>query len=453
MKRRYEGRIRPAGESSDEDELLDYMSENSPKPEIKSYTRTIDKEEAENERIFQLFLRGNSAEVAALIDEGFDVNKRLKDNWTPLLLAASVGAPEITALLIENGADVNIHRDYYTPLMAAASCPKTTSGYENSLLVVCQLLKNKVDANAKTRKRETALMFAAMTGNCSIIKELLPYCDKYAEDNQGWTALFWAVNGNSMDAVKLLLEEELPYDKFDVRGNLPIYYAKENGFADIIDTLPNLTEEENTITCNEFGYQDFFDHGRSCFLQDVVTILYGMKNERYVQHFLNNEVNLFNFLTLTEDGLKNIGVKMPYERYQILSGLYRLHKHPFKTKALPIVGKSESYSLLSATRQFIVMQGSLRYIQMNLQNPNELKGFTKEIQKMKESLIKIRLVVDKISTKAAEWDRETAPADLITKESCRKLKSSKFKYCFTISVLSVSVYAMCKKFKFFHTLP
>lgn len=25
MKRRYEGRIRPAGESSDEDELLDYM--------------------------------------------------------------------------------------------------------------------------------------------------------------------------------------------------------------------------------------------------------------------------------------------------------------------------------------------------------------------------------------------------------------------------------------------
>lgn len=41
---------------------------------------------------------------------GFDVNKPIKDNWTPLLLAASVGAPEVTTLLIENGADVNIHR-------------------------------------------------------------------------------------------------------------------------------------------------------------------------------------------------------------------------------------------------------------------------------------------------------------------------------------------------------
>lgn len=74
--------------------------------------------------------------------------------------------------------------------MAAASCPKITSSYEDSLLVVRQLLKNKADANAKTRRRETALMFAAMNGNCSIIKELLPYCDRYAEDNQGWTVSY-----------------------------------------------------------------------------------------------------------------------------------------------------------------------------------------------------------------------------------------------------------------------
>ncbi|KAK9685642.1 hypothetical protein QE152_g37882 [Popillia japonica] len=190
-------------------------------------------------------------------------------------------------------------------------------------------------------------------------------------------------------------------------------------------------------------------------------------NHQYMSQFplqynigmLYKEVNLLNFLTLTEDDLKNVGVKMPYERYQILSGLYRLHKHPFKTKALPIIGKSETYStlnvansLLSATRQFIVMQGSLRYIQMNLQNPNELKQFSKEIQKMKESLTKIRLVVDKICVKAAEWDYETAPADLITKQSCNKLKSSKFKYCFTVGVASISAYAICKKINFFRIL-
>ncbi|GJQ72834.1 hypothetical protein Trydic_g1483 [Trypoxylus dichotomus] len=424
MNRRFTGRIRPAGESSDEDEFPDYVSENSSKPILK-HTPRIQTEELENERIFQLFLMGNLMEVTALLDRGFNVNKRLRDDWTPLLLAASVGASEITALLIEKGADVNMHRNYYTALMAAASCPKSTSAYENSLLIVRQLLKESVNVNGKTRKRETALMFAAMNGNCSIIRELLPYCDKFAEDNQGWTALFWAISGNSIDAVKLLLEEGLPCDKFDVRGNLPVHYAKENGYTEITAILPYLGEEENNcFIYNETSYQDFFDNGSTNFLQDMATILYGMRNEKYIQQFLNNEINLFQFLTLNEDDLKNIQVKMSYERYQIMNGLYKFHKHPFRTKALPIVGKNESYStsnvantILSACRQFIVMQASLRYIFRNIEDPIHLKEFSKELKQIKESVDKTKLVIEKISEKAIEWDYDTAPADLITKES------------------------------------
>ncbi|KRT80901.1 Ankyrin repeat-containing protein, partial [Oryctes borbonicus] len=449
MNRRFAGRIRPAGESSDEDEFPDYISENTTNPAVK-HTPRIQSEELENERIFQIFLLGNLSEVTALLDRDLNVNKRLRDNWTPLLLAASVGASEITALLLEKGADVNIHRNYYTPLMAAASCPKSTSAYENSLSVVHQLLKKGVNVNAKTRKRETALMFAALNGNCSIIKAVLPHCDKLAEDNQGWTALFWAVSGNSTDAVKLLLEEELPCDKFDVRGNLPMHYAKENGYNEIIGILPYLGEEENNyLISNEFGYQDFFDYGSTNFLQDMATMLYGMRNEKYIQQFVSKEMSLFKFLTLNEDELKNIGIKMPYERYQVMSNLYKFHRHPFKTKALPIVGKSESYStlnvansILSACRQLIVMQASLRYIHENMSNPNHLKEFAKELFQISDSVNKIKVVVEKINDKVTEWDCDATPADLITKESCRKLKSSTIKYYCTISVLSVSVYIM-----------
>lgn len=61
----------------------------------------------------------------------------------------------------------------------------------------------------------------------------------------------------------MLLEEELPWDKFDVRGNLPIHCAKENGYNDIIEILPSLNEEEDSnLIFNEYGYQNFFEDGR-----------------------------------------------------------------------------------------------------------------------------------------------------------------------------------------------
>lgn len=86
-----------------------------------------------------------------------------------------------------------------------------------------------------------------------------------------------------------------------------------------------------------------FSVNSSAFMQDVATMLYGMKNEKHLEKFINNQIDLYKFLTLTEDDLIKMGVKMPYERHRILSGLHRFHIHPYKTKALPIVGKSEPY--------------------------------------------------------------------------------------------------------------
>lgn len=50
---------------------------------------------------------------------GLDPNTILKENWSLLLLAASVGKPEITKLLIERGADVNYDKGmcYYFLLL------------------------------------------------------------------------------------------------------------------------------------------------------------------------------------------------------------------------------------------------------------------------------------------------------------------------------------------------
>ena len=52
-------------------------------------------------------------------------------------------------------------------------------------------------------------------------------------------ALFWAVQSNHPDVVQLLLDSQYDYDIFDVRGNLPLHYAKLNNFETIVNMLPD----------------------------------------------------------------------------------------------------------------------------------------------------------------------------------------------------------------------
>lgn len=52
---------------------------------------------------------------------GFDINAKMKNNWTPLLLAASMGNADIVDELINRGADVNtFNGNIFTPRYASA---------------------------------------------------------------------------------------------------------------------------------------------------------------------------------------------------------------------------------------------------------------------------------------------------------------------------------------------
>lgn len=55
----------------------------------------------------------SSIRIKLIFFVGLDPNAILKDNWSLLLLAASVGNPEMTKLLIERGADVNYDKGTY----------------------------------------------------------------------------------------------------------------------------------------------------------------------------------------------------------------------------------------------------------------------------------------------------------------------------------------------------
>ena len=101
--------------------------------------------------------------------------------------------------LIDNGADVNCRApDDYTALMIAASL--------NDAGAVKVLLKNNANVNLQNRYGLTALMNACMNGNLEIAKMLLDAgANKRIKSNEKKDALYYAkIRGKNIELIRLL---------------------------------------------------------------------------------------------------------------------------------------------------------------------------------------------------------------------------------------------------------
>lgn len=87
----------------------------------------------------------------------------------------------------------------------------------------------------------------------------------------------------------------------------------------------------------------FFSLFRPKFLLDVCNILCGVRAESVIKIISGKDIDLYNFLSTSNEELKGLGVRLPYQRNRILSGLYRFHKYPFHPKSLHSVPLKEVY--------------------------------------------------------------------------------------------------------------
>lgn len=158
--------------------------------------------------------------IEALIAAGADLNVRTKETppvrhhlleitgtleWvdftgqTPFLSAALAGDVTVMKLLLEHGADPNIHTfEGTSPLMAAAGVnwvyAQTYTESPESLLEAVKLCHQLgMDVNQKNSMGVTALMGAANRGSDAIIRFLVDQgADLTALDNEQRSALDWA---------------------------------------------------------------------------------------------------------------------------------------------------------------------------------------------------------------------------------------------------------------------
>lgn len=142
---------------------------------------------------------GKTEIMHLLFDHGADPNLG-GGEWTcPLIAAAGNREEEITKILLEKGASVNVYGGKYhsTPLMLAAAWL--------SLEPVRLILEAGADINAFDNDGDTALILAARSGDSEVVKFLLENgADVMHANDDGQNALLGAVQSESFACISIL---------------------------------------------------------------------------------------------------------------------------------------------------------------------------------------------------------------------------------------------------------
>lgn len=156
---------------------------------------------APDDRLVEAAKQGDLKSVQTLVSQKIDVNQTAADGTTALHWAAFRDDAEMTQLLLQAGANVNMGTRVggITPLLLAA---QNGSGSAVELLLTA-------GANADTVSPDgfTALMAASASGSVQAVKALLDHgaASDVKDPQRGQTALMFAAGENRAEVIKLLL--------------------------------------------------------------------------------------------------------------------------------------------------------------------------------------------------------------------------------------------------------
>ncbi|MCG7852819.1 MAG: ankyrin repeat domain-containing protein, partial [Methanosarcinaceae archaeon] len=183
-------------------------------------------------------------------DKGIDrsvIYRTTESSEPPLSLpeAAAMGDAQLVTSLIKQGHDINERDD---PIFRTALHRAVIGKHVE---IVKLLLANGANANSKDQwPGLTPLHHAVEDGSTEIVKLLLnggadinSRRDYPASD----TSLHTAVRGGEKNLVELLISNGANVNARDGSGKTPLWYAKEEGYADIVEILRKNGAMEKTV--------------------------------------------------------------------------------------------------------------------------------------------------------------------------------------------------------------
>lgn len=174
--------------------------------------------------------------VKKLADSEESLNARGLGGESPLIGAVMMNKPQIAALLIEKGADVNVKGK--TCGTALSNCVMGIKDPEKAAEIAALLIENGADVNMPVLSNQTPLHLAAMQRHMPIARVLLKNdADPNGKDDGGRTPLHYCAPRGWVDMTTLLLENGADATVKDTDGKTALDYAKDNDYKETVKVL------------------------------------------------------------------------------------------------------------------------------------------------------------------------------------------------------------------------
>ncbi|XP_065368286.1 uncharacterized protein Gasz [Calliphora vicina] len=418
----------------------------------------------DEQELYEAMLEGNLDEVRQQVDlQNFNVNASVKGGFTLLLHACKQGFLDIVEyLILEKKADVNKQFDSVTPLMNA--CDSHSKDVHIIDKMAKLLLQHGAIINVADKYGTTPFMLACKNGLTNIVRLMIKEVSFDAFDNQGCTPIFHAIENNRGDIVKILVDEGVNYKIANRKGYTPIQVAQFHGFYDLLELLPK--EKEAYIVPSQFlAYNTLRDYIPRIFLksecpeyfQEISTILLSISREHFLEYFAKGRITLAQFLCMTDEKLKELGIMFPLYRMKIMKGLLDFQLHHWSKKSIARVSKNSPenfYEILMITanhlQHLVIINSSLKFIKHHLQHDllgnvdyANISNMQKNLQHYKHTLKELK----KTTKYLASFSPPKNPLYIDYDEFLAERKRLKFKCYFKYTLaIGLSVF-ICLKFK------
>ncbi|CAO1427543.1 unnamed protein product [Diamesa serratosioi] len=366
--------------NSEGEELFGIQNNKSKKKKIVQKPKTP--EELFKEKLVTIVNDYDCAELRKTLNEHpkFNLDEPVYLEWPLLFFSCSLAYTDIVKYLIEErGCDVNVEIGSETPLIVACN----SNGVSKEVFKTVELLISKGSViNIRNSAGITPLMFASMKDHADVVEYLLQNkAVLEAIDNDGRNALICAVEYNRLDIAKILIDAGTDTLVRTKKGYTAKLLAQASSRTNELEALFPSEDKNFLVPTDNRFYENFEDLvpgilGESetpAYFPDVVRMLEGMDCKRFVSNFSEAKISLEEFLTISDERLKEIGILFPYQRKMILKGLNEFHRKDWSKMSNPIFDdnlencNSAHYYHVLATlfRQLIVLKSTCIYLKQS----------------------------------------------------------------------------------------